>query len=171
MIGDALLDFQHAHLSKVWGKYAGTVVDNQDPNNMGRLKVSCLAVLGDGQVWAMPCVPYAGKNVGFYFIPPKGAGVWVEAELFTGADRLQATVTVTLFPDRFLPTVTAVRFLKVPPAETLAQRQRDRWARPRADRIRASACRPAPAQPDAHSAAARASALPVTAAQAASSRS
>lgn len=50
----------------------------------------------------------------------RGAGVWVEAELFTGADRLQATVTVTLFPDRFLPTVTAVRFLKVPPAETLA---------------------------------------------------
>ena len=50
----------------------------------------------------------------------RGAGVWVEAELFTGADRLQATVTVTLFPDRFLPTVTAVRFLKVPPAEALA---------------------------------------------------
>ena len=48
------------------------------------------------------------------------AGIWVEAEFLTDADRLLATVTVTLFPDRFLPTVTAVRFFKVPHAEMLA---------------------------------------------------
>src|ERR1700756_2049531 len=101
MIGDALLDFQHAHLSKVWGKYAGTVVDNQDPNNMGRLQVSCLAVLGDGQVWAMPCVPYAGKNVGFYFIPPKGAGVWVE---FEGGDSSRAIWTGCYWAQGDLPS-------------------------------------------------------------------
>jgi hypothetical protein len=50
----------------------------------------------------------------------RAAGVWVEAEFLTDADRLQATVAVTLFPDRFLPTVTAVRFFKVSHAETLA---------------------------------------------------
>src|SRR5207245_2125922 len=50
----------------------------------------------------------------------RAAGVWVETEFLTGADRVLATVTVTLFPDRFLPTVTAVRFLKVSHAETLA---------------------------------------------------
>lgn len=50
----------------------------------------------------------------------RAAGVWVEAEFLTDTDRFQATVTVTLFPDRFLPTVTAVRFLKVSHAETLA---------------------------------------------------
>jgi hypothetical protein len=50
----------------------------------------------------------------------RAAGVWVEAEFLTVADRPQAAVTVTLFPDRFLPTITAVRFLKVPHAATLA---------------------------------------------------
>ena len=50
----------------------------------------------------------------------RAAGVWVEAEFLTDADRLQATVTLTLFPDRFLPTVTAVRFLKVSHGDTLA---------------------------------------------------
>src|SRR5206468_3714079 len=67
-------------LNKVWGKYAGTVVDNSDPQQMGRLQVSCDAVLGSETVWARPCVPYAGPNVGFYFIPPVGAGVWIEFE-------------------------------------------------------------------------------------------
>jgi uncharacterized protein involved in type VI secretion and phage assembly len=83
MLTDALLDFQNAQLHKVWGKYAGTVVDNADPEQMGRLQVRCRTVLGDEAVWAMPCVPYAGPGVGFHFIPPVGAGVWIE---FAGGD-------------------------------------------------------------------------------------
>jgi len=74
------LDFQSAQLHKVWGKYAGAVDDNADPQAMGRLRVTCGAVLGAQAVWAMPCVPYAGKGVGMHFLPPKGAGVWVEFE-------------------------------------------------------------------------------------------
>ncbi|HEY0858570.1 MAG TPA: phage baseplate assembly protein V [Albitalea sp.] len=77
---EALLDFQNAQLNKVWGKYAGKVAGNTDPQQMGRLQVMCPAVLGAAQVWAMPCVPYAGPGVGFYFIPPIGAGVWIEFE-------------------------------------------------------------------------------------------
>jgi uncharacterized protein involved in type VI secretion and phage assembly len=80
MIDDALLDFQHAQLHKVWGKYAGKVENNADPQQMGRLQVSCDVVLGSEKVWALPCVPYAGPGVGFYFIPPQGAGVWIEFE-------------------------------------------------------------------------------------------
>jgi uncharacterized protein involved in type VI secretion and phage assembly len=30
--------------------------------------------------WANPCTPYAGKDVGFYTIPPVGAKVWIEFE-------------------------------------------------------------------------------------------
>src|SRR5207247_131658 len=50
------------------------------------------------------------------------AGVWVEAELLTagGASTPQASVTVTVFPDRYLPTVRGVRFFQLPHAETLA---------------------------------------------------
>ena len=28
----------------------------------------------------MPCVPYAGPNVGFAFLPEVGSGVWIEFE-------------------------------------------------------------------------------------------
>ena len=73
-------DFEHAQLHKVWGKYSGTVADNSDPQQMGRLQVRCDAILGSAVVWAMPCVPYAGKGVGMHFLPPKEAGVWVEFE-------------------------------------------------------------------------------------------
>jgi Type VI secretion system/phage-baseplate injector OB domain len=64
-----------------WGKYRGTVVDNEDPLMQGRLQVSAPQVLGEVlTAWAMPCVPYAGFQVGFYMMPPIGAAVWVEFE-------------------------------------------------------------------------------------------
>ncbi len=64
-----------------YGKYRGKVMDNKDPRKLGRVQVSCPAVLGEGiQSWAMPCSPYAGKDVGFFALPPAGANVWVEFE-------------------------------------------------------------------------------------------
>jgi hypothetical protein len=69
--------------SKYFGKYRGFVVDNVDPENLGRLKVKVPSILGNEVVsgWAMPCSPYGGDaNQGFLFIPEIGAGVWVEFE-------------------------------------------------------------------------------------------
>src|SRR5438270_1902597 len=45
----------------------------------------------------------------------RAAGVWVEAELLAagGASTPPASVTVTVFPDRLLPTVRGVRFLQL----------------------------------------------------------
>ncbi|MDX2032409.1 MAG: phage baseplate assembly protein V [Blastocatellia bacterium] len=64
-----------------FGKYRGTVVDNNDPMFLGRVKVSCPSVLvGSEDHWAMPSVPYAGNGVGWYAIPPTDANVWVEFE-------------------------------------------------------------------------------------------
>jgi len=65
---------------RYFGKYRGTVTDNADPTTRARLKVRVPAVLGDLEVWAMPCVPYAGDKVGSYFLPEAGTGVWVEFE-------------------------------------------------------------------------------------------
>jgi hypothetical protein len=110
MLNDALLDFQHAQLSKVWGKYAGKVVDNADPEQMGRLKVSCDAVLGGETVWALPCVPYAGKGVGFFFIPPKDAGVWIE---FEGGDVSRAIWTGCYWAKGDLPSDAASADIKL----------------------------------------------------------
>lgn len=68
---------------RFYGKYRGFVVDNADPEQLGRLKIRVPSVLGNEVVtgWAMPCVPYGGDvNQGFLFIPEIGAGVWVEFE-------------------------------------------------------------------------------------------
>lgn len=73
----ALHEYLRTHF---FGKYRGTVSDNNDPASRGRIKVKVPAVSGDLEVWAMPCVPYAGPGVGFYSLPPTGAGVWVEFE-------------------------------------------------------------------------------------------
>jgi Type VI secretion system/phage-baseplate injector OB domain len=68
-------------VSEFFGKYRGKVENNVDPFQQGRVQVSVPAVLGDGQLsWAMPCVPYAGSQVGLFAVPPVGANVWVEFE-------------------------------------------------------------------------------------------
>jgi hypothetical protein len=64
-----------------FGKYRGKVEYNVDSLQLGRVQVSCPAVLGDGRLsWAMPCVPFAGSGVGLFAVPPRGASVWVEFE-------------------------------------------------------------------------------------------
>jgi uncharacterized protein involved in type VI secretion and phage assembly len=62
-----------------FGKYRGKVADNIDPTNRGRIKVT-VDSMPSLDMWAMPCVPYAGNQVGFYSLPPVGAGVWIEFE-------------------------------------------------------------------------------------------
>ncbi len=66
---------------RYFGKYRGIVhSDTPDPTRRGRIEVRVPAVFGKQHVWAMPCVPYAGENVGFHMLPAKNAGVWVEFE-------------------------------------------------------------------------------------------
>lgn len=68
-------------MRQFFGKYRGKVENNVDPMLMGRVQVSVPAVLGGGRLsWAMPCVPYAGPQVGLFVVPPVGANVWVEFE-------------------------------------------------------------------------------------------
>lgn len=64
-----------------YGKYRGTVSDNQDPLMIGRVKARVPDVMGDQESgWAMPCAPFGGSGVGFFAIPASGAGVWIEFE-------------------------------------------------------------------------------------------
>jgi uncharacterized protein involved in type VI secretion and phage assembly len=70
-----------AQAKKFYGKYRGTVINNIDPMQMGRIMVmvpDVSALLPTS--WAMPCVPIAGKQSGSYFVPQIGAGVWIEFE-------------------------------------------------------------------------------------------
>lgn len=65
--------------NRFYGKYRGTVTDI-DASTL-RIKAKVPSVLGQQPTgWCMPCVPYAGKDVGFAFLPEEGAGVWIEFE-------------------------------------------------------------------------------------------
>jgi uncharacterized protein involved in type VI secretion and phage assembly len=66
---------------KFYGKYRGTVVNNIDPLQLGRILVMVPDVSNVvPSTWAMPCVPIAGKQMGTYVVPQVGAGVWLEFE-------------------------------------------------------------------------------------------
>jgi hypothetical protein len=68
-------------MNKYYGKYRGTVVNNLDPEQRGRIQALVPDVLGiTPSSWAMPCVPMAGKEQGFFMVPQIGAGVWMEFE-------------------------------------------------------------------------------------------
>lgn len=65
--------------TRFYGKYRGIVTDT-DPATM-RVKALVPAVLGDTETgWAMPCVPFAGPQAGFAFLPAVDSGVWIEFE-------------------------------------------------------------------------------------------
>ncbi len=64
-----------------FGKYRGTVLNNVDPMQMGRIQVLVPDVSGVVPTsWAMPCMPYGGINAGMFAVPLPGTGVWVEFE-------------------------------------------------------------------------------------------
>lgn len=64
-----------------YGKYRGVVTDVKDEFMMGRIKATVPDVYGDGESgWAMPAVPFGGDGMGFFALPKKGAGVWIEFE-------------------------------------------------------------------------------------------
>jgi uncharacterized protein involved in type VI secretion and phage assembly len=64
---------------RYFGKYRGVVTDVDAATC--RIKATVPAVLGDADVgWCMPCVPYAGDQVGIVFLPERGSGVWIEFE-------------------------------------------------------------------------------------------
>ncbi|WP_018078756.1 phage baseplate assembly protein V [Thiobacillus denitrificans] len=66
---------------KYFGKYRGTVINNLDPMQIGRIQVLVPDVSNLMlSSWAMPCVPVAGINMGMFTVPLIGAGVWVEFE-------------------------------------------------------------------------------------------
>lgn len=73
-------DLQNQTSREFFGKYRGQVIDNVDPLRKGRLQVRVPQVLGNVTVWAEPCVPYAGPQLGWYSMPEINTGVWVEFE-------------------------------------------------------------------------------------------
>jgi uncharacterized protein involved in type VI secretion and phage assembly len=68
-------------VSQFIGKYRGKVVNNQDPQNTGRLQVQVSDVSNvQSTTWALPSAHFAGGQSGLFSTPPVGANVWVEFE-------------------------------------------------------------------------------------------
>ncbi len=67
---------------RYYGKYRGHVTDNDDPDNLGRLKARVPRLLGDEETgWALPAFAYGGTaEQGFFAVPDVDAGVWIEFE-------------------------------------------------------------------------------------------
>ncbi|MET9761300.1 phage baseplate assembly protein V [Streptomyces sp. NPDC006372] len=94
---EEVLEYLYSHF---FGKYRGTVTDNEDTTDRGRVQVTVPAVLGGQKVWALPCVPYAGAGVGLYVLPEPGTAVWVE---FEGGDPSYPVWTGCFWADSELP--------------------------------------------------------------------
>ncbi|MEO9897174.1 MAG: phage baseplate assembly protein V [Paracoccaceae bacterium] len=63
------------------GLYRGTVSQNVDPMQIGRVQVTVPDVSGIGlSTWARPCFPMGGPAQGFFSVPMIGAGVFVMYE-------------------------------------------------------------------------------------------
>lgn len=63
------------------GVYRGTVENEVDPLQRGRVQVSVPSVFGEGKLaWAEACVRYAGDQVGAAFVPARGAQCFVAFE-------------------------------------------------------------------------------------------
>ena len=67
-----------------FGKYRGTVIQNIDPEQRGRLQVMVPDVLSlIPSTWAECCAPFSGMTgaaAGMFMVPPIGAAVWIEFE-------------------------------------------------------------------------------------------
>lgn len=68
---------------KYYSSYRGYVIDNEDPEGMGRIKVQVPVISKDKTipVWAWPKHNFAGSNYGMQLLPVKGDIVWVEFEM------------------------------------------------------------------------------------------
>lgn len=103
-----------AMTTRYFGKYRGEITDTADPTHRGRVKVRIPAVMGDREVWAMPCVPYAGDKLGLFALPPAGTAVWCE---FEGGEINQPIWSGCFWKDKEIDQADAtesVFFLKTP---------------------------------------------------------
>lgn len=74
-----LLDLADRVKNRFYGKYRGVVTEVDEATLRVKAKVPAV-LLDQPSGWAMPCVPYAGPQVGVVFLPEPGSGVWIEFE-------------------------------------------------------------------------------------------
>lgn len=76
--------------------YAGIVVNNKDPDKVGKIQIRVPIIHGNGKSgyfiedknlpWYEPCIPwYAGYHSGSFMVPPEGSILWcIEQKIESG---------------------------------------------------------------------------------------
>ena len=79
-----LVKFGLEYFGLFYGVYRGEVVNNDDPDGLGRVVVKVPSVMHRAEEasenWAWPIMPAAAKDYGVFFPPAKGDTVWVMFE-------------------------------------------------------------------------------------------
>jgi uncharacterized protein involved in type VI secretion and phage assembly len=66
---------------RFYGKYRGMVLDNVDPDRLGRITAQVADVFGDlPSGWALPSLPATSLESGMFAVPGIGSSVWIEFE-------------------------------------------------------------------------------------------
>lgn len=62
-----------------YSAYRGIVIDNKDPQNLGRIKIKCPEVWGETTFskWVFPQAVYSGDDYGLFILPEKGSVVTI----------------------------------------------------------------------------------------------
>lgn len=67
--------------ARFYGKFRGVITDVHDPLMISRVRARVPDVTGEDESgWALPALPFGGREMGFFALPPVGAGVWIEFE-------------------------------------------------------------------------------------------
>lgn len=79
---DDLIQKGFEFFGRYYSSYRGFVVENEDPDNFGRLKLKVPQIYGTQLMdyWAWPKGMFSGKGYGFQCTPQKGDMVFVEFE-------------------------------------------------------------------------------------------
>lgn len=84
-IKETIRDFGLEWFNRYYSCYKGFIVDNNDPDQLGRVRVRVPDLFGQQvlETWALPKGMFSGKSIGFFAIPKPGDTVWVS---FQGGD-------------------------------------------------------------------------------------
>jgi len=78
---DLIVDMAEQARGLYCGKYRATVENPDDQDKLGRITVKCPPVYGTIESpWAFPAAALAGPGYGWFMLPKKGDGVWIEFE-------------------------------------------------------------------------------------------
>lgn len=104
---DAVREYTESNVEEYWrGKYTGKVVDNNDPDKVGKCKIRVFGIFGSeiqdkDLPWALPEFQFVGSKVGSFVVPPVGAIVRV---YFDRGEIYLPVYTTKVIDENNLPT-------------------------------------------------------------------